>query len=493
MSSTPYALSITNRIDRLPVTRTIWGLVLLLSVGGFFEVYDLFQMTYLPPGLVRDGIFHTGAHGLFGMSDQGALGAATFAGLFLGEMLLSRLADRIGRRALFTSALLLYTAASLAMCFQHTALGICMCRLIAGCGVGAELITIGAFLTELVPKHLRGRAFAVCFAFSYLAMPVLAFASWQWIPYAPLGVSGWRWVVLLGGTGAVVAWWLQTRLPESPRWLAAHGREAEAEAVLVRLERQVEREYGRALPPAQAASGASTVGGSRRAASMWSKHYRGRTIMLIVFNAFLSIGFFGFSQWLPTLLVAQGAAVTKSLWYAFVIAFAYPVSPFVAGLLADRIERKWLIVATALGVALFGTGFAMAGQASLVIVFGLLVTLCNTVMASNATAYQAEIFPTDIRSRALGFVHSIGRLTGIASSFIVALLLEHVGASAVFVLIGASMLIVMVSIGMFGPRTNHRSLEEIAGDAVAEQDVPEGTPAQAREARLAAATISRRS
>ncbi|WP_323120147.1 MFS transporter [Burkholderia alba] len=456
-------LSIAARIDRLPATASIWKLVLFLSIGGFFEVYDLFQMTYLPPGLIRDGIFHGGAHGVLGMSDQGALGAATFAGLFIGEMFVSRLADRFGRRAVFTGALLLYTAASLAMCVQTRALGILICRFIAGCGVGAELITIGAFLTELVPKAVRGRAFAVCFSVGYLAMPVLALASWQWVPRDPLGISGWRWVVLLGGSGAVVVWWLQSRLPESPRWLVQAGRAAQAEAVLQTLERAVERESGRPLPALRAPAGAPPA--ARRPASMWDARHRGRTLMLIAFNAFLSIGFFGFSQWLPTLLAAQGATVTKSLWYAFVIAFAYPVSPFVAGVLADRVERKWLIVAAAFGVALFGTAFAMSAQVPFVIAFGVLVTLCNTVLASNGTAYQAEVFPTEIRGRALGFVHSIGRLTGIASSFIVALLLERVGVSAVFVLIGGSMLIVMLSIGVFGPRTNNRPLDEIVDEA----------------------------
>ncbi len=460
--------SIAARIDRLPATASIWKLVLFLSVGGFFEVYDLFQMTYLPPGLIRDGIFHAGAHGVLGMSDQGALGAATFAGLFVGEMFVSRLADRFGRRALFTGALLLYTAASLAMCVQSSALGILLCRFIAGCGIGAELITIGAFLTELVPKAVRGRAFALCFAIGYLAMPVLAFVSWLWVPRAPLGVSGWRWVVLLGGSGAVVVWWLQSRLPESPRWLARVGRGAEAEAVLGALERAVERETGRPLP-APVATEAIAAAGARRV-SMWDRHHRGRTLMLIAFNAFLSIGFFGFSQWLPTLLAAQGATITKSLWYAFVIAFAYPVSPFIAGLLADRIERKWLIVASAAGVALFGIAFALSAQAGFVIAFGVLVTLCNTVLASNGTAYQAEVFPTEIRSRALGFVHSIGRLTGIASSFLVALLLERAGVPAVFVLIGGSMLVVVLSIGVFGPRTNHRALDELPGEAGGARD-----------------------
>ncbi|WP_175835345.1 MFS transporter [Burkholderia anthina] len=486
--SNPYALAVTARIDRLPPTATIWGLVLMLSVGGFFEVYDLFQMTYLPAGLVRDGIFHVGAKGLFGLSDQATLGAATFVGLFIGEIGVAPLADRFGRRAVFTGALLLYTAASLAMCAQDTAAGIHLCRLIAGIGVGAELITIGAFLTELVPKGMRGRAFAVCFAIGYLAMPVLALASWLLMPRAPLGISGWRWIILAGGSGAVIVWWLQSRLPESPRWLAMRGRTDEAEAVLQTIEARVARDYGRPLPDVPPVVTIETA--NARAASMWDARYRGRTLMLIAFNACLSIGFFGFSQWLPSLLAAQGTPVTKSLLYAFVIAFAYPVSPFIAGAMADRIERKWLIVAAAIGVALFGTAFALSSSAAAVIGFGILITFCNTTLASNATAYQAEVFPTAIRSRALGFVHSFGRLTGVASSYVVALILEHMGAPGVFALIGASMLVVVLSIGVFGPRTNHRSLDEIAaadgpqagaGDASGAPDRYRGSAVRARQ------------
>jgi len=462
-----HARLITARIDRLPPTRSVWGLVLLLSIGGFFEVYDLFQMTYLPPGLIRDGIFHIGSKGMFGLSDQGTLGAATFIGLFIGEMFVARLADRIGRRTMFTGSLLLYTAASLAMCVQSTAAGVIACRLLAGIGVGAELITIGAFLTELVPKQIRGRAFAVCFALSYLAMPVLALASWQLIPRAPLGISGWRWVILAGGSGAIIVCWLQTRIPESPRWLAMQGRAQQAEAVLLAFEHRVVHEFGKPLP---AVGHTNPLVKTMTRASIWGPGYRGRTLMLIAFNAFLSIGFFGFSQWLPTLLAARGTPITQSLMYSFVIAFAYPISPLLAGIFSDRIERKWLIVGAAFGAAAFGTAFALSSAAAPIILFGLLITFCNTTLASNATAYQAEIFPTEIRSRALGFVHSFGRITGVAASFIVALILEHLGVPAVFVLIGASMLIVMLSIGLFGPRTNHRSLEELA-DGIAKQPV----------------------
>jgi putative MFS transporter len=132
------AASISARIDRLPAVATIWRLIALLSIGGFFELYDLFQTAYISPGLLRDGIFATGAQGVFGFSDQAAFASATFLGLFLGASLLSPIADRFGRRAIFTFALIWYTVATVLMGVQSSALGIIGMRFLVGIGAGAQ-------------------------------------------------------------------------------------------------------------------------------------------------------------------------------------------------------------------------------------------------------------------------------------------------------------------------------------------------------------------
>ncbi|MFX5705895.1 MFS transporter, partial [Acinetobacter baumannii] len=75
------------------------------------------------------------------------------------------------------------------------------------------------YLSELVPKAVRGRAFALCQGIGFTAVPVVAFLSYLLVPTAPLGVDGWRWVVLIGASAALVVWWLRAGLPESPRWL----------------------------------------------------------------------------------------------------------------------------------------------------------------------------------------------------------------------------------------------------------------------------------
>lgn len=181
------AAHISARIDRLPAVATVWRLVALLSIGGFFELYDLFQTAYISPGLISDGIFHTGSQGVFGFSDQAAFASATFLGLFLGASLLSPIADRYGRRAIFTFALIWYTVATVLMGIQTSALGIICMRFLVGIGLGIELVTIDAYLSELVPKRMRSSAFAFAFFIQFLSVPAVALMSWWLVPQARSG------------------------------------------------------------------------------------------------------------------------------------------------------------------------------------------------------------------------------------------------------------------------------------------------------------------
>src|SRR6202047_2654429 len=129
------AAEITARIDRLPACRELWRLIILLSLGGAFEMYDLFQTAYLSPGLIASGFFVAGAKGLFVLTDRASFAAATFAGLFFGTIVFGSVADRFGRRTIFTFSLLWYTAASLAMGLARTNVGIDLWRFIAGLGI----------------------------------------------------------------------------------------------------------------------------------------------------------------------------------------------------------------------------------------------------------------------------------------------------------------------------------------------------------------------
>ena len=118
------AALISARLDRLPTTRYIWTLLLLISLGGCFEFYDLFVTAYIAPGLIRSGLFSATSASFFALHGLASFVSATFAGLFIGTIAFGFAADRFGRRAIFTYSLLWYTAGSIVMVFQFTTLGV---------------------------------------------------------------------------------------------------------------------------------------------------------------------------------------------------------------------------------------------------------------------------------------------------------------------------------------------------------------------------------
>jgi MFS transporter, putative metabolite:H+ symporter len=452
------AASIAARLERLPAGPAMWTRVVLLSLGGFFEFYDMFMSAYVGPGLVRAGILTPSTPGLFGTTGLAGFIAAFFAGLFVGTALFGFVADRFGRRSIFTFSLLWYTAAATVMAFQTTAFGLDLWRFVAGVGIGVELVTIDTYIAELVPSRVRGRAFAFNQVVTFSAIPMVAFLAWLLVPRTLFGLEGWRWVVLAGSGGALIVWFIRLAVPESPRWLAHHGRIAEADAIVRRFEAQAIAESGPL--PAPVAGAVETPRG--RFAEIWSAPYRTRTLMLIVFNLFQTVGFYGFSNWVPSFLIKQGIEVTTSLRYTFVIAIAAPFGPLLAALFADRVERKWAIVGAAFCVAVFGLAFAQMREAVPLILFGALVTLSNNIMSFSFHAYQAELYPTRIRALAVGFVYSFSRLSTVFSAFVIAFFLDRFGTPGVFALIAASMGVVALAIGIFGPRVRNLSLEEIS-------------------------------
>ncbi len=387
---------ISARLDRLPATRSVWKLVMLLSLGLFFELYDLMFSGYIAPGLVKSGILTATTHGLFGTSGVASFIAALFAGLFIGTAACGFLADRFGRRAIFTWSLLWYTAANIIMAFQDTALGLNVWRFIAGIGIGVEIVTIGTYISELVPKHVRGRASACSQAVGFCAVPIVAFLSYLLVPHQYFGLDGWRLVVLTGVVGAVVVWWIRLGLPESPRWLAQKGRIDEADAIMTRLEARVEREYGRALP---APAVPEPVRARAAFRDLLAPPYRKRTLMLIIFHVFQTMGYYGFANWIPTLLIKQGITVTTSLMYASIIAVAAPLGPLLGLLIADRFERKTVIICMAAVNVVCGLLFSQARETVLLVSLGVCLVLAGNIISYSYHAYQAELFPTSIRAR----------------------------------------------------------------------------------------------
>ncbi|WP_425325532.1 MFS transporter [Paraburkholderia sacchari] len=456
---------IAARFDRLPPSRTVWSMVILLSLGGVFEFYDLFFTGYVAPGMVHSGLFTPESLGFFSalgplkVAGFGTFVFSTFAGLWVGALVFGQVADRFGRRIIFTWSLIWYIGCTAIMAFQTTGLGLNIWRFIAGIGIGIELVTIDTYISELIPSAERGRAYAVNQFITFSVVPVVAFLAYILKDTQPLGIDYWRVVILIGSVGAVVVWFLRRSIPESPRWLARHGRVDEAERIVADIERRVAAEKSiELLPP-----GAIQVekGGRGSLGEVLRPPYLRRTVILSIFNMAQVIGFYGFAAWVPTLLIDRGIHVTQSLAYAFVIAIANPFGPLIGVWFADKIERKTQIVGGLFVMAVVIALFSQASQPSVLIVLGVLFTLASNVMSYAYHGYQAELYPTRVRARAVGFVYSWSRIAAAFAGLAIGILLHHYGVPGVAIFIGVAMFVGIVMI-LLGPNTRGLSLEDIS-------------------------------
>jgi putative MFS transporter len=437
--------SIAARIERLPFGRFHRRFITLVSLGNFFDLYDIFVVAYIGAAL-QQSHFIT-------LQQFTAFIASGFFGMFVGTIAFGIGSDRFGRRIVFMTLLLLYSIFTLACAFAPSATWLIVLRFFAGAGIGAEIVIIDTYVSEIVPSYARGRYVAITQVVGFSAVPLAALFARLLVPTHFL-VAGWRWVVLIGSGGALLTWWFRRHLPESPRWLASRGRTAEAESVLAALESESFANLADSLASRTAhdtglGAGDDAGGGAAVApdaerisfAELFRAPYLGRTLMMIFFQALQTVGFYGFANWAPTFLLKRGFSLLHSLEYTMLIAVVSPVGPLIAAATADWVERKWTIVVLAILVALFGLGFGSANVPFTVVAFGALLTLSNYWFSAAFHAYQAELFPTRIRATAVGFTYSWSRLSAAFSS----------------VLIGVALII-----ALFGPRTNRIALEQLA-------------------------------
>jgi MFS transporter, putative metabolite:H+ symporter len=450
--------AILARIDRLPPSRHLIGIVARIAAGGWFEFYELFMPGFISLGLIKSGIFTESNGGLFDLHSFASFLASFFLGMYLSTAFFGFVSDRLGRRAIFVYSMIIYSVAQIFIALLNDPVSIDIARLISGFAVGIQLINNDSYITELTPRKSRGRYMTMAYVFVLTAIPVAALLADILVPLKPFGMDGWRFVVLAGGASGIVVWFIQRGLPESPRWLEVHGRMAEAERVITAIETRIAKETRAPLPePEPGIPDAVADEGSWQ--EMFGPAYLGRTIMMSIFQFCQPIAVFGFTAFVPILLVKQGFTVVHSLNYTLIIVLVTPVGAALGAFLAERVERKWQLVLAPLLIGASGVLFASARIVPLILLSGGLIALGNNWMTSIFHPYAAELFPTRIRARALGFTFSWSRVSSVFVGYWVADLLAGYGPTSVFVMIGVAMLAIITTIGVFGPRTNGQSLE----------------------------------
>ncbi|MEC3973753.1 MFS transporter [Amycolatopsis sp. H20-H5] len=443
-------MSVAARLDRLPVTRLHRYFIAVVGVATFFDLYDLFLASTVSTVLTKE--FHVSG------GELKLLLASAFVGAFVGALTLGRLADRIGRRRAFLLTLGLYSAFTLLGAFSPNVGMLVVCRFVAGIGIGAELPLADAYLSDLLPAKARGRAIAWAYTIGFCGVPAAGFLARALVGHSPLGVDGWRWLFVVGALGAGIVWLLRFGLPESPRWLAAKGRHAEADRVVRRLEAAAPGPLAEPVPlppePEQ-----------EKASALLRPPWRRRAVMLHLFQLLQAFGYYGFGSLVPIVLAAKGFGLVTSLTFSALTFLGYPIGSALSIPIIERVERKWLIVGSALGMAAFGLGFGFATSEVLIAVLGFCYTAVSNVFSNAFHTYQGELFPTSLRATAAGSAYSLSRLATAAMPFILIPVLTDAGAGAMFAVVAAAMVLLVLDIALLGPRTTGESLEQIADSA----------------------------
>lgn len=442
--------SIASRLERLPPSKFHRRFVALVSIGSWYEVFDLFMTAYLGAAL-QSSHFLT-------LQQFSYLIAAGFVGMFIGTIALGLGSDYIGRRTAFISMLLFYSLFSIAGAFAPNAQILILLRFLAGIGIGGQLVIVDTYVSEMVPRRVRGRYVAISQFASFTSVPVSALITALLVPTHFLW-DGWRWVMIIGGSGAVFAWMLMRRLRESPRWLESRGRDAQADVIMTSIEHEVERDTSEPLPPAESLP----IEASEHMPFMelWRPPYRRRTILLMVFQVLQTIGFYGFANWAPTFMLHVGKNLGQSLNLGFIFALMNPVGPIIGVLTTERFERKYALVMLSLFMAGTGMIFAFARSTAAIVVIGATLTIFGSWFASIFHAYQAELFPTRARATGVGFTYSWSRLSAVFSTVFIGMLLVH-GILTVFSFIAIAMVCAALVVGIWGPKTNSVALENIS-------------------------------
>jgi MFS transporter, putative metabolite:H+ symporter len=445
-----HAVNAGARLDRLPISSFHYRIFGLVGAGMFFDGYDL----YVAGGVLASAIqtkFSTVPQNLQFIS-------LTFVGMTLGALITGFVGDKMGRRFTYQINLLIFGLASLAAAFAQDMTQLIACRFVQGLGLGAEIVVGYSTLTEFVPPKTRGRWLSMMAFLVVAGFPVTALLGYLIIP-----TWGWRPMFVIAAVGSLIVWYLRKNLPESPRWLEAQGRSAEAESLMQAIE--AEAGGGKPLPPIVVPAPVPQVA----AADMLKPPLLQRLIVgcwvLITINTLI----FGFVIFLPQFFLRQGLTITNSLAYTLVLSTASLVGCAVGAYSSDAFGRRFSIIGASIVTIVAGfiyARFDAASDPAIVLTIGFILIVAIYVQTAILFGvYTPELFPTEIRLRANGICNTFGRGATVVSPFIVGSLMASYNLPGVVWLMIGLVLVQIVVVWAWGVEPRNRGLEDVAAKA----------------------------
>jgi MFS family permease len=465
--------TIIARLERLQVWSLSYTFIAIIGLGFLFTFYDIFDInvSFIQTCIALNP----------GCTPETALNALPFPvvlnllGYVVGTLVLSPVADKIGRRNMLLITMLITGLGSLYNAFAGDYLNFNIARIITGIGIGADLAIVNTYINEVAPRPARAKFTTIIFIMSALGAfvgiwlgLVLTTPATPWplgLPFAqasPSFETGWRWMYGVGALLAVVAIVLRFELPESPRWLIGQGRIKEADDVVLAMERRAERHGPLAEPEAVIA--AVTVPPSKIPyRDLFSSPLYRRRIALLFAMWFIGyITVYAYAAGFTSVLTAMNYPPPEAGVIAAVGTIGFVAEAVVMSFLVEKLERRhWLPIAavvTFIGaflVALAGTNIVLSFIGA-----GLIFAGFN-LWVSPTYAMTAESFPTRARTTGFALVDGVGHIGGGIGVLVIAPFIPHMSILGALILI-SSFLVVAAILAQFTAHTRNRPLDEIS-------------------------------
>ncbi|HXX51663.1 MAG TPA: MFS transporter [Xanthobacteraceae bacterium] len=440
-------------LDEAKISPLHRRVIALIAAGYFFDVIDFTILGSLIPFIIKSG---------FTTPQQAAIiGSAAIFGMFIGTAGQGEFSDRFGRRFIYQFNLLLFGVFTILGALAPSVTILVICRFIAGLGLGAEQPLAFAYAGEYSPKRIRGRILAIVhFIGGAMVWPIgtaLALGFGSLVASLP-GVANaaettWRGVWIIIGVGALIVWVFRFTLPESPRYLATHGKGQQALEVLGRL--------GIPGPKEPLTSDAASDTKSDPFAIVFRMFPKRVIAGMICFTAFFGVAI-GLGAWLPNIMNSKGFSITKSLQYTLAMNFAVPTASLFMMYALDKYGRKITSVCAFIGAGLMAIVFANAATEMQLLIAGFVMIFFVQVAGNSMQIFASEVFPTNARASGFGWASGVGRL---ATAFILPTILwiqNGWGLTTVFACLATLLFIAAVSVTQLGPEARQKGLDELA-------------------------------
>ena len=438
MSGTEF--SVLDSEELRPFHRKV---TLLSAAGMFLDGYDLAVIAVALPVLKKQWDISP--------AWEGALAASAVVGMLVGALVFGRLTDRLGRKKMYLIDLLCFFVFAALTAVSQDLWQLFVFRFLLGVGLGADYSISSTLLAEFAPAHRRGTLMCRLGATWFVGSAAAYLAG---LAFSPLGDSSWRWMLLLGAVFALIVIYLRSKIPESPRWLAARGRGDEATAVLDGFSGAGEEAAARVT--------------EREAHAPFRRLLSGRMLRWTVFCCgfwfMYTLAYYGITIYTPTIMKQLTTNDLESSLGSMAVALLGVVGAVIGVATVDRVGRRPLIIAAFSGLVVALAVLALIPSppiAAVVVLLALAVLAANAGPGILDFVYPTELFPTPLRASGTGLAAAVSRAGGVVGTLLFPTLVSAWGlGNALWLFVACGVLGVAICV-LLAPETKGERLEDI--------------------------------